>query len=198
MAAVTGVSDHCGWAELVTLTIQDDVPVILDRRRVRLIDPNLPSAPYHHEGLALPIDEAERVIHGTRTSVTENCRRVMADLKSSLGVVAIAIQESPYRELPDSVSRVLASRPLTYAADGMMYREELASQATAAGLAVHRFPRKSDRIAAASKALGCSASEVATLLSRFGESVGSPWRKEHKHVAAAALCVLTDSTDSQA
>ena len=67
---------------------------------------------------------------------------------------AIVIQESPYKELPESVSRVLDSRPLTYAADGMLYCEELVSQASATGLVVHRFPRKSDQIAAASGALG--------------------------------------------
>jgi hypothetical protein len=192
MATVTGVSDHYGWAELVTVTIRDGVPVILDRQRARLIDPGLPSAPYHHEGLELPIDEAEQVIRKTRASVTEHCRRVVDALKSSFDVDAIVIQESPYKELPGSVSQVLASRPLTNAADGMLYREEMARQASAMGLVVHRFPRKSDQLGAASRALGRSASDVAAILTNFGKLVGSPWRKEHKHVAAAALCVLAD------
>jgi hypothetical protein len=72
----------------------------------------------------------------------------------------------------------------------MLYREELASQASAIGLLVHRFPRKSDQIAAASRALGSSASEVAAILARFGKLIGAPWRQEHKHVAAAALAIL--------
>jgi hypothetical protein len=190
MATVTGISDHIGWAELVTLAVRDRAPVILDRQRVELIEPGLPSAPYHHEALELPLQEAERIINKTRDSVVDRCRQVMNTLKSSLGVDAIVIQESPYKELPESVSRILASRPLTNAADGMLYREELASQASAIGLLVHRFPRKSDQIAAASSALGSSASEVATILSRFGQSMGAPWRQEHKHVAAAALAIL--------
>jgi hypothetical protein len=100
------------------------------------------------------------------------------------------IQESPYQELPDSLERILSSRALTCAADGMLYREELVSQAIAIGLAVHRFPRKTDQVSAASKALGCSVSEVATILSTFGKSVGAPWRKEHQQAAAAAICLL--------
>ena len=197
MATVTGISDHYGRAELVTLSVRDQAPVILDRRRVELIEPGLPSAPFHHEGLELPIAEAELVIRKTRSSVAAHCCRVMDNLKTSFGVDAVVIQESPYKELPESLSRLLSSRPMTFAADGMLYREELASQASAIGLVVHRIPRKSDQIAAASRALGCSASEVATILSNFGKSVGSPWRKEHKHVAAAALCVLADNMARQ-
>jgi hypothetical protein len=193
MATVTGISDHIGWAELVTLSVRDRVPVILDRQRAELIEPGLPSAPYHHEALELPLKEAELLIRKTRASVVDHCRRVLDALKSSLGVDAIVIQESPYKELPESLARLLSSRPMTNAADGMLYREELASQASAIGLAVHRFPRKSDQIDAAAKALGSSASEVATILSGFGKSIGTPWRKEHKNVAAAALCILAGS-----
>ncbi|HEX4997291.1 MAG TPA: hypothetical protein VFY29_03645 [Terriglobia bacterium] len=190
MTTVTGISDHIGWAELVTLSLRDREPVILDRRRAELITPGLPSAPYHHEGLTLPFKEAERILRKTRASVEDRCRGALDTLKSSFRVDAVVIQASPYDELPESLELVLASRPLTYAADGMLYREELASQAAAIGLAVHRFPRKSDPIVAASQALGCSTTQVAATLAGFGKSVGAPWRKEHQHVAAAALCVL--------
>lgn len=190
MGVVTGISDHIGWAECVTLSVRDRAPVILDRRRVELIDRGLASAPYHHEGLALPFDEANRAVQKTRASVSIRCRQVVENLKSSFGVQAIAMQESPYKELPESLAEILSSYALTCAADGMLYREELASQASAIGLTVHRFPRKSDPIAAASKALGRSAAEINTILSNFGKSVGAPWRKEHKQAAAAALCVL--------
>ena len=195
MPVVTGISDHLGWAELVTVAIEDSTPVILDRRRVELIEPGLPSAPYHHEGLVLPLDEAESVIFKTRESVLAHCRSALSELKSSFHVEAIAIQESPYEELPESVSRVLASWQMTCAADGMLYRETLVSQASALGLAVHRTPRNLDPIAAASRALGCPASEITRILDGFGKSVGAPWRKEHKLVAAAALCLLAGGMD---
>lgn len=195
MRTVTGISDHYGWADFVTLTLRDRAAVILDRRRVQLIEAGLPSAPYHHEALELSLEEAKVVIRRTQASVADHCLRALGALGSSCGVDAVAIQESPYEELPESIARVLASRPLTMAADGMMYREELASQAAAVGLVVHRFPRKSDQLAEASRALRCSASEVATILAGFGKSVGAPWRKEHRQVAAAALSILADRTE---
>jgi hypothetical protein len=190
MATVTGISDHIGWAELVTLSVRDRAPLLVDRRRAGLVGPGLASAPYHHEGLALPLDKVEPIIRETRASVDEHCRRVLEALASSLRVDAIVIQESPYAELPDSVARVFSSRALTCAADGMLYREAIATQAAAIGLAVHRTPRKSDRMAAAARALGWSVAEVAAVVARFGQEVGVPWRKEHREAAASALAVL--------
>lgn len=195
MTTVTGISDHYGRAELVTLGVRDGSPVILDRRSARLIEPGVATAPYHHEGLALPLEQAEPIVRKAHASVAARCRRVMDDLTSSLGVDAIVIQESPYPELPGSLSEILASRPMTMAADGMLYREALAAQASAIGLAVHRFPRRSDPIAVACRALGTSGAEVAALLATFGTRVGTPWRKEHQQVAAAALCVLAAHQD---
>ena len=56
MTTAIGISEHNGWAELVTMAIQDAAPVILDRRRVELIGSGEPSNPYHHEALELPLD----------------------------------------------------------------------------------------------------------------------------------------------
>ncbi len=72
----------------------------------------------------------------------------------------------------------------------ILYREELARQAMVLGLKVHRFPLKSGRLQAASSTLGTPASRVTEVLVDFGETVGAPWKKEHKQAAAAALCVL--------
>ena len=118
------------------------------------------------------------------------CCRVAVESLRSLGADAVVLQESPYPSLPDSLEEVLASRALTCAADGMLYRELLAEQAQDLGLAVHRYPRRSDPVAEASAALDRTEEEIAGLLSRFGREVGPPWRKEHRRAAAAALCVL--------
>jgi hypothetical protein len=44
--AVVGVSDHGGWAVLVTVARDG---MLLDRRRVELVDDDLPGIPHHHE-----------------------------------------------------------------------------------------------------------------------------------------------------
>jgi len=48
---IIGVSDHGGSAVLVT--VAGDGP-LLDRRRVELVDQDLPKIPHHSEGQTLP------------------------------------------------------------------------------------------------------------------------------------------------
>src|SRR3954452_23902141 len=42
-----GIAHHFGWAVAVTASADHEV---VDRRRMELIEPGLPSAPVHHEG----------------------------------------------------------------------------------------------------------------------------------------------------
>ena len=44
---IIGVSDHGGWAVLVTVAGDG---TLLDRRRVELVDEDLPKIPHHSEG----------------------------------------------------------------------------------------------------------------------------------------------------
>ena len=52
---IIGVSDHGGWAVLVTVAGDG---TLLDRRRVELVDEDLPKIPHHSEGQVLPLDDA--------------------------------------------------------------------------------------------------------------------------------------------
>ena len=102
---------------------------------------------------------------------------------------------SPYDRLPGSLEEVLRSRPLTFlAADGMLYRESLAEAAAERGMEVRRevrrYPRRTDPTVLAAEAMGVDVSEVTSLIARFGREAGTPWRKDHKTAAAAALSVL--------
>lgn len=188
--AVTGASDHYGRAELVTLAAEDAVPVFLDRRRVELIDKSLPGAPYHHEALALDIGAAIDLVNRVRRSVAEHARAAISTLRARCRARVLILPASPYDRLPDSLEEVLRSRPLTYAADGMLYRESLAEAAAELGMEVRRYPRKTDPTVLAAEAMGVGAVEVASIIARFGREAGTPWRKDHKMAAAAALSVL--------
>ena len=185
-----GASVHYARAELVTLTVEDGVPVLLDRRRVRLIGDGLPGAPYHHEALELDLPAATDLVNRVRRSVAEHAGAAVSTMLTAWPVRALILPASPYDRLPDSLEAVLRSRPLTLAADGMLYREFLAEAAAELGLEVQRYPRKTDPAALAAEALGATVPEVNALIARFGREVGPPWRKDHKLAAAAALSVL--------
>src|SRR5258707_10910082 len=56
---IIGVSDHGGWAVLVTVARDG---TLLDRRRVELVGEGLPKLPHHSEGQGLPLDEAVELV----------------------------------------------------------------------------------------------------------------------------------------
>ena len=190
LEAVIGATDHYARAELVTLGLPNGAPVFLDRRRVVLIDEGLPSAPYHHEALELDIGAATELVNRVRRSVVRRAGAAMSAMRAAWGAEALILSASPYEVLPDSLEEVLASRALTMAADGMLYRELLAAAAAGLGMEVRRYPRKADPTVLAAEALGVGVAEVAALVARFGREAGAPWRRDHKLAAAAALSVL--------
>ncbi len=139
--------------------------------------------------------DADRILNRVRRSVVEHTRAVLSELQSSYSVGAVVLQKSPFEKLPDSLAEVLTSRSLTFAADGIMYRETLANCAAELGMEVIRYPRKSDEIAAAADARGVASETVAAFISELGRSLGPPWRKEHRNAAASALRVLARRAD---
>ena len=189
--AVIGAVDHYARAELVTLALRDAAPVFVDRRRVVLIDEGLPSAPYHHEALELDIGAATDLVNRVRRSVARCARAAMSAVLATCDARVLILPASPYDGLPDALEEVLRSRSLTVAADGMLYRESLAAAAAELGMDVRRYPRRTDPTLLAAAALGVGVAEVTALIARFGREAGTPWRKDHKLAAAAALSVLS-------
>ena len=132
---------------------------------------------------------ATDLVNRVRRSVAQRARAAVSTMRAAYGAVLI-LPASPYDGLPDSLEEVLGSGPLTMAADGMLYREFLAEAAAELGLAVRRYPRKADPTVLAAEAMGVGVADITSLIARFGREAGTPWRKDHKLAAAAALSVL--------
>src|SRR3984893_4417140 len=68
---IIGVSDHGGWARLVTFAGDG---TLLARRRVELVDEGLPKIPHHSEGQALPLHEAVALVERVRVSAERHAK----------------------------------------------------------------------------------------------------------------------------
>ena len=66
---VVSAAEHAGWAHMISVAATGNVPAVIERRRVALIDPGLPTLPYHHESLAMREDEANALIARVRRSI---------------------------------------------------------------------------------------------------------------------------------
>jgi hypothetical protein len=190
---VISVADHAGWAYVVCVAAPGDVPAVVARRRVRLIEAGLPTLPYHHESLAMREDEANALIARVRRSIaactSRALRGVVADLAPAHRVVALAIREPPFAELPDTVVPVRQSYRLQCAADGMMYQLALCRAARDLGLDVHLCRRGAEAAQAAAR-LDVRADDIESFVSGAGRPAGPPWTQEHRRAYAAAIAVL--------
>jgi hypothetical protein len=181
--AVVGVSDHCGWA--VSMTVAAD-GTLLDRRRMELVGPGLPSLPHHHDAQGLPLAEGVALVERVRASADEHASAGLAALAADLdvAVTTIALRRCP--SLPPTIAERIASYAAQTKADSVMFREALAAAAQARGWSVVWYDPKTVFTEAA-RALHVE--RIDGLLRELGASLGPPWRTDHRMALAAALAV---------
>ena len=189
---VVSVADHTGWAHLVCVAAPGNVPAVVARRRVALIDTGLPTMPYEHDTTALGEDEANAVIARVRRSIaartSDALRRIVIELAPAHTAVALAIRKPPFDDLPATVAAVRTSR-LLYAADGMLYQLAICRAARQLGLDVHMW-RRGEETSRAAQQLGVTPGEVDEFVSRTGRPAGPPWTQEHRRAYAAGIAAL--------
>ncbi|HJN51119.1 MAG: hypothetical protein QGI68_20280 [Pseudomonadales bacterium] len=194
-SAVLGVSDHSGWAIFVCVAAKQSKPVVLDRRRVELLDAGLPKQPYHHDAADLDIAAAQKLIQSVKESAVTNAvrhvRQLQLDLGSECDLVAMTVRADPERKLPETVAEILRHHPSVHAADGILYREALRQAGSIQRMNVASFPRKKtmDHFA---DTLGTDVDRLNVLLKEIGKALGPPWQMDHKVAASAAMTVLYD------
>lgn len=179
--AVIGVSDHGGWAVLVTVASDG---MLLDRRRVELVEEGLPKIPHHSEGQWLPIEEAVALVERVRASAERHAELAQEAVARALPgrIRGVALRECP--ALPPTVAERIQNYRAQNVADWVMYRRALAAAAEGRGWSVYWFDAK-QVFAAAGAAL-----QVEDLEGYFGslrKSIGPPWGVDHKLAMAAAV-----------
>lgn len=187
------IADHTGWAHVVSVSTADGVPVVIDRRRVVLIDDDLPGMVYHHTIAAMTDAAADALVAEVQKSVARCARkelkRLVSDLAPTHEVVALAIRRPPFDALPESVSAVRQSYQLQNGADGVMYQLALCAAARDLGLAVE-LCRRGDEVSTAAERLGVSTRAVESFITKTGRPAGTPWTEEHRRAFAAGIAAL--------
>ena len=178
---IIGISDHGGWAVLVTATCDG---TLLDRRRVELVDEDLPEIPHHSEGQALPLHEAVALVERVRVSAERHGKLALDAVAMTVPgrILGVALRQCP--ELPPTIAERIKDYRAQNVADWVMYRKALAAAAEARGWAVHWYDAKKV-FDAASEALGIEDLDAHFLQLR--RSIGPPWSKDHKLAIAAAI-----------
>src|SRR5260370_5899862 len=136
---IIGVSDHGGWAVLVTVARDG---TLLDRRRVELVGEGLPKIPHHSEGQGLPLDEAVELVERVRVSAERHAVLALEAVTMAVPrILGVALRKCP--QLPPTIAERIKDYRAQNVADWVMYRNALASAAEARGRPVHWSAAKS-------------------------------------------------------
>ncbi|PYX51499.1 MAG: hypothetical protein DMG79_02950 [Acidobacteria bacterium] len=180
---VIGVSDHGGWAVLVTASGDG---ALLDRRRVELVDDDLPKIPHHSEGQRLPIDEAVALVEQVRVSAERHAKLGLDAVAMAVGerinIRGVALRHCP--ALPPSIAERIKDYRSQNVADWVMYRKTLAGAAEARGWAVHWYDAKKVLVAAG-EVLGIE--DLDAHFVNLRKSIGPPWGQDHRIAMCAAV-----------
>ncbi|HEX2043832.1 MAG TPA: hypothetical protein VHF24_14465 [Acidimicrobiales bacterium] len=175
-----GIAHHLGWAVAVTASVDHQV---VDRRRIELIEPGMPTAPIHHEGKHLDDAAAAALVEKVRASAVRAASASLDQLATALPepIVSMSLRAWP-PDFPDDIA-LQRRAPYEARADSVMYREVLAELAHARGWAVHLYDAR-DVESQAVSVLGERADEV---LHGPRARLGPPWAKDHRMALAATI-----------
>ena len=177
---IVGISDHGGWAVLVTVAPDG---TLLDRRRVDLVDDDLPKIPHHSEGQRLPIDEAVKLVERVRVSAEKHSGLALDAVALAIPrILGIALRK--LQPLPPTIAERIKDYRAQNVADWVMYRKALAAAAEERGWPVHWYDTKAV-FAAAGQALHVE--KLDTYFRDLRKSIGPPWDQDYKLAMAAAI-----------
>lgn len=182
MRVAFGVRAHSGWAALVVLGQQAGDFVLVDRRRMELVDDVWAKAPYHAAEELQPAAARTLVERGVeqahRIAVREMRAAVKRERDRGNDVTACGVPVSA--PLPGwTTDEILAVHFRMHKAEGVLFRDVLVHAAEECGITPVPIPEKvlaehADR----------------STIAAMGKSAGPPWGKDQKDAALAAAIAL--------
>jgi len=183
---------HSGWAALVVVGKERDEFVVIDRRRIELVEELWAKQPYH-AAETLEREAAQKLVkRGINGAERLALREMKAAIKResdrhnkviSCGVVVGV-------PMPEwSTAEILAVHFRMHKAEGALFQNALVRAAEKCKLKTLPVLEK-ELLAQASRQLGMRDELLVKKIARLGKSVGSPWAKDQKDAALVALMAL--------
>jgi hypothetical protein len=183
MLTALGLRAHSGWAATVAVAGTMDAPMVLERQRIVIADPELPGSkqPYHAaKELALP--GAEALVRDAVESSRKLALRAISDIVKSLRVqghevAGCGLLRGAGKALP-GLEGILGSHALIHTAEGELFRDVLVWAAKECGLMVTAVREKEIDVGSVKR------------LDSLGKRIGPPWTQDQKYATVAALTAL--------
>jgi hypothetical protein len=192
MKVAFGIKAHSGWAVLVAVGKRGRDVVVVDRRRVELVEHEWAKQPYHAAEDLKPDAARDVVKRGVemarRIAVRELRDAVQREQDRDNAVVGCAVLVG--NPMPRwSTDEILAVHFRMHKAEGELFRDALARAAKTCNLKLVAIPEH-ELSKHAERALATPTSGLAKQIMSLGKSVGPPWGSDQKDAALAALVAL--------
>jgi hypothetical protein len=189
-----GLKAHSGWAALVVVGMKDGDLVVVDRRRLDLVEEAWAKQPCHAaEALeaAAALALVERGIEAAHRIAAREMRAAVRrerDRDNTVAACAVLVAEP----MPGwTTAEILAVHFRMHKAEGVLFRDALVRAARACRLKPVPIHEKS-LMEQAVRLLGGPPARLVRTIAGLGKSVGPPWGKDQKDAALAALIALQD------
>jgi len=182
-ATALGFRVHPGWAVMVAVAGTPLAPAILDRRRIEIMDPQMPGAkqPYHY---AAELDLNRARAHLDRCAA-QSRKLALAAVESAIAKhkpAACGIGISSGRP-QGTLESTLASHAAIHSAEGDFFRDAIVRAVESCGLACRKFKEK-ELDGEAARVFKIP--DVQRELSAMRKIFGPPWTQDEKLAALAA------------
>jgi len=195
MKVAFGFKAHSGWAALVVLAEGDGELIVIDRRRVELVEELWAKQPYH-AAEELELDEAHDLV---KRGIDAAHRIALSEMKAALkrerdrrnDVVGCSVLVgSP---MPDwNADQILAVHFRMHKAEGALFQNALVRAAEKCKLNTLPVLEKELMVQASSQ-LGMRSDLLEQNIAALGKPIGAPWAKDQKDAALIALMALRRS-----
>lgn len=192
MRVAFGTKVHSGWAALVVVGTGDGHVIVVDRRRIALVEEEWEKQPYHAAQHLKPTAARDLVKRGIAVAHRVAAEAIRAAVKRERErdheVAACAVLVAG--PMPGwSIDEILAVHFRMHHAEGVLFRDALVGATKACGLRLVAIPEKL-LTRHAESALGIAASDLVEKIAALGKPLGPPWGKDQKDAALAALVAL--------
>jgi len=192
-----GFRVHWGWSALVTVSLENDVPRVVSRERVHLVETFIYKfrQPYH-TAERMPLERARAFVDGAlaeaKRLASSALRSTQKDMeKQGHELTRGALLLASGKTLP-SLDRILQSHALIHTADGELFREGLRHACADCGVAIACI-RDRELLERGVKTLGMKREKLLRRLTELGGGFGSPWTQDEKYAALAAWLVSAEA-----
>ena len=194
--AAIGFRVHSGWAAMVAVSLEDGVPVVLQRRKLLLVKTfSYTFRQPYHTAEKMPLGDAAGFVRRVETESRELALSGLRALEKELESVDYKVRDCALllasgRKLPE-FEKILASHALIHTADGELFRESIRHACMRAKLPLAVIKER-DLLAAASKKLNKRPEFLTRSIAALGKSLGPPWTQDEKLAALAAWFTLVN------